>query len=123
MSESKVGEIRALVGFRSLPHQDVASRADAVINGMTGNPIYPTPIPTMAVFKPLVDVYHVTIIDADGGGKKQIAARASAQKPVIKGLRQLASYVEANCNDDMAAFLSSGFQAVSTTRTPVQALL
>ncbi len=123
MSESKIVEIRPALGFRSMAHKVVASTADAVIQGINGNPLlYPNPIPTMAVFKPLVDVYHVTIIDAEDGGKKQIAARASARKPVVRGLRQLVSYVEANCNDDMATFLASGFKAVATSRTPSQPL-
>ena len=32
-------------------------------------------------------------------------------------LRQLAHWVEANCNEDVKTFLASGFQAVSTTPT------
>lgn len=35
-------------------------------------------------------------------------------------LRALAVYVELNCKDDMNIFLTSGFQARSTTRTPAQ---
>ena len=31
-------------------------------------------------------------------------------------LRQLAGYVQINCNNDMATLLSSGFQAMSTNR-------
>src|SRR5437660_3975177 len=35
-------------------------------------------------------------------------------------LRALAMYVELNCKEDMNIFLTSGFRARSTTRTPAQ---
>ena len=35
---------------------------------------------------------------------------------------ELAHYVEANCNGDMATFLLSGFQPAATTKTPPQPL-
>ena len=39
-----------------------------------------------------------------------------------RSLRQLANYVEHNCKDDMTTFLKSGFQPVTTIRTPVKPL-
>ena len=39
-----------------------------------------------------------------------------------RSLLQLANYVEHNCKDDMTTFLKSGFQPVTTIRTPVKPL-
>jgi hypothetical protein len=39
-----------------------------------------------------------------------------SRRTLLGSLRQLASYVQINCNNDMAALLSSGFQAMSTKR-------
>ena len=51
------------------------------------------------------------------GGKKARAQKAHAKEVVVKLLDQLASYVQANCRDDMTIFLSSGFTAVSGQKT------
>jgi hypothetical protein len=56
------------------------------------------------------------------GGQKAIAQRNHQAEVVIKMLRQLAHYAEANCKDDMTTFLKSGFEAASTTKSPSQAL-
>ena len=39
---------------------------------------------------------------------------------LVDQLRQLAGYVQANCGNDLATLLSSGFDAVSTNRASVQ---
>ncbi len=39
-----------------------------------------------------------------------------ARRAVIKALNKNASYVDINCNDDLAILLSSGYTAVSTNR-------
>jgi Fibronectin type III domain len=54
------------------------------------------------------------------GGKKAIAARNHQATIVIKMLRTLGHWVEANCNEDIKTFLGSGFQAASTNSTKAQ---
>jgi hypothetical protein len=53
---------------------------------------------------------------AENGGKLEIAQRNAARAALIALLRQLAPYVESLACEDLTALLSSGFQAVSTTR-------
>jgi hypothetical protein len=51
------------------------------------------------------------------GGKQVLAQRDRQKDIVVKLVTQLAHYVEANCKNDMVVFLSSGFNAVPSTRT------
>jgi hypothetical protein len=50
------------------------------------------------------------------GGKRAIAQRNHQKEVVVKLLKQLATYVETNCKDDMTIFLSSGFTAAASTK-------
>jgi hypothetical protein len=54
--------------------------------------------------------------------RRVLKAKQLSQK-LIKMLEQLGHYVEAACNDDPAIFSTSGFTAVSNTRTHVSNLI
>src|SRR5262249_38722502 len=60
---------------------------------------------------------------AEDGGKKAIVERNKQREVVVKMLRQLGHWVEANCNNDPAILKSSGYQQQATpVRTPPQPL-
>ena len=77
--------------------------------------------PPLATLKTQIDGLSAAIAAALDGGKKAIAAREHQKQVVGKSLRQIGRYVEENCKD-MQTFLKSGFQPISTTRTPVPPL-
>lgn len=110
--------IRALLGLGMAKDGVVSSSVGAVLTGMTNNTAYPTPPVSMADLKTGLDTFNTSVSDAEDGGKKAVAARDKARAAVIKLYRVLGHYVEANCNDDMATFMTSGFQPVPTKRTP-----
>ena len=60
--------------------------------------------------------------DALDGGKKVVAAKRKQRVVVNNMSTQLAHYVEAVSNNDLATFKSSGFVAAYNTRTAPQAL-
>src|SRR5581483_3287208 len=61
------------------------------------------------------------IAAAADGSRKTIAERKNQRAVVVKMLRQLGHWVEANCNDDPAILQSSGFQQQMTpVRTTTQ---
>ena len=119
---SKLKQIKALLGFTRLLDADLVSRSNAVCNGLTGNPAYPNPPIDMAAFKSAIDSYTASIADALDGSKKAIVERGKQREALIKVLRSLGHYVESHCKDDLATFLSSGFEAASHTRTAAQPL-
>jgi len=115
--------IKASVGFKKLSAGDVLARANAVLDGLyTAKDDYTNPPVDQATLKAQNDALSAGITAALDGGKKAVARREHLKEVVIKSLRQLGHYVEANCNDDMPTFLKSGFQPISTIRTPAAVL-
>jgi hypothetical protein len=57
------------------------------------------------------------MVEASDGSKTVMAEKNRQREDIIRMLRLLGRYVEANCKNDMAIFMSSGFQPISTIRT------
>lgn len=110
--------IKASLGFKKSSANDVLNRANAVKIGVfSDKEDYSNPPVDEATLRSQTDALSADITAAMDGGKKAIAARDHQKEVVIKSLRQLGHYVEENCKDNMATFLKSGFEPVSTTRT------
>src|SRR5215472_17004613 len=119
---SHTTRIKPVERFSGLADTAIVSRATAVVTGMTGNSNFLYPPVDPAVLKAANDSFSALIAESLDGSKKVIAQRRKQREVVIKMLRLLGRYVEFACKDDMAIFTSSGFQALSTTRTPPQQL-
>jgi hypothetical protein len=115
---TKVKKIKAYLGFGKTSDADLLKVLEAVLKGMTNNSAYPNPPVAMADFKSAIDSFSVLVTDALDGGKKVISAKKKQREAVVKMVTLLGHYVEAACNDDVAAFNTSGFTAASTVRTP-----
>src|ERR1700679_4015927 len=111
MSTTKVTPIKAVIGPHSMPDPARLLMANTVLKGLTGNTALANPVVPLTTFGNDITTYSNAITAAEDGGKNAKAARDQAKKVVIADLKQLANYVENNCNDDMAAFTTSGFTA------------
>ena len=100
----------------------VASEAVAAVDGLTGNSNFPNPPFDLAAFKAEVETFASTIAATIDGGPRATVAKNKQRIIVIKMMRQLGHWVEANCKDDLSILKSSGFQPHSMTRTPVAPL-
>jgi hypothetical protein len=119
MSTKKHPTIKAVTGFRQMLPEAVFSTSTAIYTAMNGNvniaaPPSPFDLPTLLAANQALSAANAAALD---GGKKAIAQRNHQKEVVVKILGQLAKYVEANCKEDMTIFLSSGFKAVSNTKT------
>ena len=103
-------QIHVNVGYGPLSDKDLATQAVAVVDGMTNNPKFVNPPINPADLKTQVETYASLIAAAADGSKKAITERKKQRAVVVKMLRQLGHWVEANCNDDPAILQSSGFQ-------------
>jgi hypothetical protein len=119
---TKVKKIKAYLGFGKTSDADLIKQLEAVLVGMTNNSEYTNPPVSLADFKTAIESFSALVTDAMDGGKKVISAKKKQREAVIKMVTLLGHYVEAACNDDVAAFNTSGFTVVSTVRTPVQPL-
>ena len=115
---SKANRIRSSEGYDTMPDSDLVARAVAVNNGMTGNQNFPAPPVELPSFKTNINKFSELIAESLDGSKRIIAAKKQQREVIIQMLRLLARYVEFHCNDDIATFKSSGFEPLSTIRSP-----
>src|SRR5262249_33466616 len=116
----KQKRIRALLNYTRTSAAELLPSGQAVVKGMTANPRFTNSPIEPALLKTTLDDLSIAIGDAVDGGKKALHERDRLREDVIRMLRILAHYVEATCNDDMAAFLSSGFLPQTSTRVAPQ---
>ena len=112
-----MAQLRVSLGFAKLPDKELDNFALSVKTSMTGNAAYPTPPVTLANLETARGDFEAKIAAASTGGPPDTAAKNDSRANLLGMLRQLALYVQMNCNNDMATLLSSGFQAASTNRT------
>src|SRR5216684_3553367 len=74
----------------------------------------------MANLQTAKDDYTAKMAAAQVGGQADTAAKNNSRQDLLTKLRQVAGYVQINCNNDLALLLTSGFQAQSTSRASVQ---
>jgi hypothetical protein len=120
--KSAIKKIKAKVGFHGVSDTDVLKAGNTAYSGLLDNPAYPNTPVALPDFRQALDTFTALIIEAEDGGKKAISAKQNQRATVIKMYTLLGHYVEAMCNNDLATFNTSGFTAVSTTRTPPQPL-
>jgi fibronectin type III domain protein len=114
--------IKAALDYSKKLPETLLGDGYAVVKGLTGNANFTSLPVDLALLKSMLDGYAVTIGEARDGGMKAIASRNKQGENIIRMLRQLATYVELNCKDDMDTFLSSGFKPRTTTRVAPQPL-
>ena len=103
---------RVALGFARKIDTDLIAFVRNVITLMTNNTQYPNPTPSLPALTTSVDAFETTVHDALDGGKIAIATRNAARVELLAQVRQLAAYVQANCNADLLALLGSGFDPV-----------
>ena len=108
--------LRVSLGFARVPDTELDNFAQAIIDGITGNAAYPAPPVTMANLQTAQNDFTAKVAAAQTGGPPGTAAKNNSRQTLLGLLRQLAGYVQINCNNDMAVLLGSGFQAMSTNR-------
>ena len=115
---STPNQIKAKLGLHSVSDTDTVKALMTAYTGLLNNSAYPNPPVALAIFKAGIDQFSALIIDAEDGGKRAISAKNKQRGAVIKMYTQLGHYVEMACNDDVAAFNTSGFtQAAKRVKT------
>ena len=92
--------------------------SDSVIAKMTGNAEYPTPSPSLASVQTSLTAFQNALADAKDGGPSKTALKNAVRETLVGKLRSLSLYVQEECDGDLAALLSSGFEA---TKPPTRA--
>ena len=110
-------QIRVLLGFTTAGDHQLEDTAGAVIKGLTENATYASPPVTLAALQTALTAFSTAIAAQEQGGAAATADKNNKRDTLVGLLRQLAGYVQQNCGNDLAKLLSSGFEAVSASRS------
>ena len=108
-------------GLRGLTPLEKATRAAIVYFKMNGNPDFPNPEPSMAVFHAAyIDLKEANLAALDRG-RMAIAHRERAVQRMDQYLSRLAGYVNSACLGDTLKLANSGFKLVKRAE-PISSL-
>jgi hypothetical protein len=112
----RMPQLRVLLGFTNAPDHQLEETAGAVIENLYGSAGFPTPPVTVVALQAALTAFTDSIAAQVQGGTAATADKNNKRDALIDLLRQLASYVQEQADNDLAKLLSSGFDAVSTNR-------
>lgn len=121
-SKVRPKKIRAIVGLDKMADGNVTPLLDGSLQGLSAHPELFTPPVDVKTYGAEISNYKAAIPAALDGSKTAVAQKNKLRNSAVRMYGLNAKYVENNCNDDMATFLSSGFQPASTTKAPPQPL-
>lgn len=98
---------------------DVSVILAALANNTT---IYPTPAPTLVALQAALDNFIAGVAAAADGGPSATSAKNNLRLVLVGLMRQLASYVQVACNNNMTNLLLSGFPVQKPVRQPIGVL-
>jgi hypothetical protein len=107
------------LAFASLNPEGLSAFAQNVIDGMTGNPAFPTPLVPIADLQTALTTFNAKLAASLNGGRLEMAERDAAAAALTLLLRQEAAYVQGVAGLNLAMLLSSGFKSTNTNRTPI----
>jgi hypothetical protein len=97
--------------FSRLTDDELNTKANHILVSMTGNLHFPDATTKTAKVKAALDDFNEALIAAENGGKPKTADKDKKRKTLERALKELALYVQLNCNDDVAILLTSGYDA------------
>ena len=96
--------------LRGLNSVGVLSKAGMVLHGMTDNPNFPSPMPTLAQLEDGMQELQVAITNATGGGRLAHALKDTATTKLSNLLKIMGAYVSAVAEGDETMVLGAGFE-------------
>jgi hypothetical protein len=115
-------KITAKEDFRRQPDSEIVTRGTNLVQNLEGNPHFPNPPVSLAVFKAVLDRLMELMAEALDGSRKVIAEKNKQREEAIKLMRMLTGYVVFACHGDEAIFKTSGLELAYATRRPTQHL-
>ena len=98
-------------GTSKLSTSALLAKGQFILERMTGNPAFPSPVPSLSAIGDAVDALTAAQVAALDGGKTAVAVQRSRKKDLRLLLNQLAGHVASVAEGNELAILSSGFAA------------
>jgi hypothetical protein len=108
--------LRVVNGFNPRSASQLVRAGGVVLAGLTDNPAFPSPPLDLKMLQTAVDDLNAALAARAQAREAARAEKDSKRAALIAQLRRLSHYVEDNCGNDLAVFLSSGFRAAGDTR-------
>jgi hypothetical protein len=119
----KPKKIKAVLGLTKMNDGNITPLLDGSLKGLAAHQDLFNKLPVdLPTYEAANNAYKAAIPPALDGSRTAIAQKNKLRDKAVKIYELNAKYVEQNCNDDIATFLLSGYQAASTTKTPPQPL-
>lgn len=107
--------LKVSINFSTYTDSDLETKAEMILQNMTGNPAFANPIPTLAELQTATENYSVALVKAANLGRTDVAEKNKLRTQLELLLGQLGMYVMYIANGDAAILTSSGY---SLTKTP-----
>ena len=104
---------RVSLAFMRVSDAELIAFTENVVAKLTGNASFPTPVVTIANLTNSLNAFTGAVATAAFGDRQAIAAKNNDREALLILLRQEAAYVQSLTGEDLAALLSSGFEAVA----------
>src|SRR5207248_622989 len=102
-----------------MPDGNITPLLEGSLKGLTDYAIiFSKPPVDLPTYQAGISAYEAAIPATLDGSRAATAQKNKLRHAAVKLYTQNAHYVEANCNEDMATFLLSGFQPANTSKTP-----
>jgi hypothetical protein len=109
---------KLLLGFTRYGNDALDNKAREIVQGMTGNPHFPTPVPALADVQTALTIYQDALSQASKGGTEKTAIKNQRRRELETLLKRLGSYVEDTAQGNDVMLISSGFD-LAKLREPV----
>ncbi len=106
---------RIIINFKNNTDSDMSDFGQSVITGMTGNPDFTTPVPSLADVSTAIANFDSAKADASTGNHAAVELKNQKRQILEELLYELGLYVELQSDGDIATMRRSGFK---TTKDP-----
>jgi len=118
ITNTPVRNFRIYTGFTKAPDNDVCNVALDVSGALDGHPVFTTPPFTTAQLIALEGTFSTDMTAARKLGMDRTLAKKISRQALLDALVQDALYCQGLARHDLNTLLTSGYEVVSTNRTP-----
>jgi hypothetical protein len=104
-----MASVKVLTDFSKVRDAALPIHALSIVEKMTGNENYPSPVPTLDEVRAAIDAYNEAHALGFNSGMEKTFIKRTKRRELEDLLQSLAWYVQAHCRNDRTILLSSGF--------------
>jgi len=98
---------KVLVDYTLETDSELLTKTDLIIEGMTGNANFPTPIPTVTALQTARDNYNTSLVAAGSGNHNSVAVKNADRSVLETALCTLGNYINTVARGNLVAIIST----------------